>query len=86
MLSNNYTSVDFFTKQLGYIRIEGYVQEDTKIVECIKLQTVLLVHAQGKAIELNRDVDYDILTDEFRISLEELAYKEHIKRMEEQDD
>lgn len=86
MLSNNYTSVDVFTKELGYVRIEGYIQEDTKIVECIHLKIVQLVHTQGKEIVMTRDVDYDILTDEFRISLEELAYKEHIKRMKEQDD
>ena len=84
MLSNNYTSVDIFTKELGYIRIEGSVQDDTETIEYIKLQVVQLIHTQGKEIVMTREIDYDILTDKFRISLEELAYKEHIERMEEQ--
>mgnify|MGYP003976721063 FL=1 len=62
--------VDMFTLELGYVRIQGYVMEEDKTIECIKLQ---LIHSQGDHFT----VDYDILTDECRIYFEELAYKEY---------
>lgn len=86
MSSKQTVSVDMFTIELGYIRLEGYLMEDDKTVECIKLQILQLVHTQGKEIVMTRDVDYDILTDECMNYFEGLAYKEYVSRSEEQDD
>jgi len=83
MLSKQTVSVDMFTLELGYIRLEGYLMEEDKTVECIKLQIVQLIHTGGKEIVMTRPIDYDILTDECRIYFEELAYKQHRCKGEE---
>ena len=70
--TEDYVEVDLFTLELGYIRIQGYMMEDDKTIECIKLQ---LIHNQGDHFT----VDLDILTDKTRIYFEELAYKEYKK-------